>query len=184
MRSSSDRIERCCEDAEGALVVEVMDDLKNVRLLILDVDGVLTDGSLYYDKRGEAIKRFHVLDGLGLKRIMDAGLTVAVISGRRSRIARKRLRELGIDLIREAAYDKVSAFQDIRACCTDIRDEEIAYVGDDINDVAIMKEVAVPIAVANAMDEVKGVARYITQHRGGEGAVREVCDLILRSRSI
>jgi 3-deoxy-D-manno-octulosonate 8-phosphate phosphatase (KDO 8-P phosphatase) len=166
----------------GALI-EVIDGLKNVRLLILDVDGVLTDGSLYYDKRGEALKRFHVLDGLGIRRIMEAGLTVAVISGRRSRIARKRLKELGIDLIREAAYDKVAAFQDIRACCPDIRDEEIAYIGDDVNDVAIMKEVAVPIAVANALDEVKGVARYITRLRGGEGAVREVCDLILRSRS-
>ena len=154
----------------------------DIKLLILDVDGVLTDGSLYYSGRGEALKRFHVRDGLGIKRLMAAGIRIAVISGRRSRITRNRLKELGIDTILEGVYTKTEALARVQKRCGDIGVDEIAYIGDDVNDIEIMKMVAFPVAVSDAVDAVKSVACFVTRCGGGEGAVREVCDLILQSK--
>lgn len=155
---------------------------KDVKLLVLDVDGVLTDGSLYYNKKGEALKRFNVRDGLGIKRIMEEGIKTAVISGRYSKISRNRLKELGVDIILEGVYTKTEALRKVQKRYGDIDFDEIAYIGDDVNDIEIMKMVAFPVAVSDAVDAVKNVARFITKSGGGEGAVREVCDLILKSK--
>lgn len=155
---------------------------RDVKLLILDVDGVLTNGSLYYNSKGEALKRFHVRDGLGIKRLMAEGIKIAVISGRHSRISRNRLKELGIDTILEGVYTKTEALARVQKRYGGIGVDEIAYIGDDVNDIEIMKMVAFPVAVSDAVDAVKSVACFVTRSGGGEGAVREVCDLILRSK--
>jgi 3-deoxy-D-manno-octulosonate 8-phosphate phosphatase (KDO 8-P phosphatase) len=155
---------------------------KDVKLLVLDVDGVLTDGSLYYDRRGEALKRFNVRDGLGIRRVGAAGIKIAVISGRYSKISRNRLKELGIDVIYDGVYNKVEALLKVQKRYGGISFDGIAYIGDDVNDIEVMKMVAFPIAVSDSVDAVKQAARIITKSGGGEGAVREICDLILRSK--
>lgn len=160
-----------------------MIDWKAVRMLITDVDGVLTDGSLYYDANGESIKRFNVRDGLGIKRLMAAGVKCAVITGRTSQIVEARLRELEYDAVLQGVIDKADGLTRVRKLLPGISAHEIAYIGDDVNDLPILALVGIPIAVADAADEVLRIARHVTAHIGGNGAVREVCDLILAAKS-
>ncbi|MDE2449732.1 MAG: HAD-IIIA family hydrolase [Gammaproteobacteria bacterium] len=152
-----------------------------VRLLVLDVDGVLTDGRLYYGARGEALKVFHVRDGLGLKLLAAAGIAVAVISGRRSGMTARRCRELGVQHLVQGVEDKLAAFQRLRGRLG-VPSGECACVGDDVPDVPVMREVGLSFAVADAHPQAREAAQVITRLTGGNGAVREVCDYILEAR--
>ena len=149
-----------------------------IRLLVLDVDGVLTDGRLYFGARGEALKVFDVRDGYGLVRLQRAGVVVAVISGRRSRAVSARCRELGVRHVHQGVSDKLAAFERLRSRLG-IRPDESACIGDDLPDVPLMKAVALSFAVADAHPQARRAARFVTRRGGGRGAVREVCDRLL-----
>jgi 3-deoxy-D-manno-octulosonate 8-phosphate phosphatase (KDO 8-P phosphatase) len=152
-----------------------------VRLLVLDVDGVLTDGRLYYGARGEALKVFHVRDGLGLKLLAAADITVAVISGRRSAMTAKRCRELGVKHLLQGIDDKLAAFNTLRGRLG-VTPSVCACVGDDAPDVPLMREVGLSFAVADAHPQARNAAHLVTRLPGGQGAVREVCDYLLEAR--
>jgi 3-deoxy-D-manno-octulosonate 8-phosphate phosphatase (KDO 8-P phosphatase) len=154
-----------------------------VRLLVLDVDGVLTDGRLYYGARGEALKVFHVRDGLGLKLVAAAGITVAVISGRRSGMTVKRCRELGVQHLLQGVEDKLAAFETLRGRLG-VAPRACACVGDDVPDVPLMHEVGLAFAVADAHPHARNAAHVVTRLPGGAGAVREVCDYLLEARRL
>jgi 3-deoxy-D-manno-octulosonate 8-phosphate phosphatase (KDO 8-P phosphatase) len=149
-----------------------------IRLLVLDVDGVLTDGHLYFGVRGEALKAFHVRDGVGLKQLQRAGLIVAVISGRRSRMLAARCRELGVTHVLQGVADKLAA---LRRLCVRLKltPAACACVGDDLPDVPLMRAAALSFAVADAHTSARRAADVITRLPGGCGAVREVCDHLL-----
>ncbi len=152
--------------------------MSGVRLVVLDVDGVMTDGRLYFDANGEALKVFNVRDGHGIKSLLQAGITVAIISGRCSAALRKRAAELGIERVHEGVQDKGIA---IRALITDLglATEQCACLVDDTPDLPMMAAVGWPVAVADAHREVLAAARQVTRLPGGSGAVRELADLIL-----
>lgn len=152
-----------------------------IRLLVLDVDGTMTDGRLYFGPRGEAFKVFHVRDGQGIKRLDAAGVQVAVISGRTSKMVSVRCRELGVEHVIQGAEDKVAAFEKLRKRLK-IEASESACVGDDTVDVPLMKVVKLAFAVADAHREAIRAAHVVTSLPGGQGAVREVCDYILEAR--
>lgn len=152
-----------------------------IRLLVLDVDGVLTDGRLHYGPRGEALKVFHVRDGLGLKLLAKAGVRVAVISGRRSSMTRARCRELGVRHLLQGVDDKLAAFHRLRRQLK-LTSADCACVGDDIPDIPLMREVALSFAVADAHPRARKAAQVVTGLPGGKGAVREICDYLLEAR--
>ncbi len=153
---------------------------QDIRMLLLDVDGVLTDGSIFIDAAGREIKRFHVRDGLGIKAAQRSGLTVGLLTARTSDATAARARELGIDLVIQGCGDKRARLQTI---CDQagIGAEHIAYVGDDLADLAVLAAVGYPMTVADAVDEVKAAARFVTQRPGGRGAVREAIEHLLRA---
>jgi 3-deoxy-D-manno-octulosonate 8-phosphate phosphatase (KDO 8-P phosphatase) len=152
-----------------------------IRLLVLDVDGTMTDGRLYFGPRGEVLKVFHVRDGQGIKRLDAAGVQVAVISGRTSKMVTARCRELGVTHVIQGADDKVVAFQELRRRLK-VEASESACVGDDSADVPLMKAVKLAFAVADAHRDVLRAAHVVTSLPGGHGAVREVCDYLLEAR--
>ena len=152
-----------------------------IRLLILDVDGVLTDGRLYFGPKGETLKVFHVRDGHGLKMAQRAGIEVAFVSGRRSDAAYHRAIELGISRFHEGVRDKVAVMEEIMAAMQ-IQPAEVAAVGDDVVDLPIMSRAGLAVAVADAVPEVVAAAHWVTSLPGGRGAVREVCDLLLKAQ--
>jgi 3-deoxy-D-manno-octulosonate 8-phosphate phosphatase (KDO 8-P phosphatase) len=149
-----------------------------IQMLILDVDGVMTDGRLYFGPRGEALKLFHVRDGMGIQQVARAGIEVAVISGRKSKMVDIRCRELGVEHVHQGAKDKVVALERL---CTRLKIEPsaCACVGDDVPDVPLMRKVALAFAVADAHPEARHAAHLVTKLPGGHGAVREVCDYLL-----
>jgi 3-deoxy-D-manno-octulosonate 8-phosphate phosphatase (KDO 8-P phosphatase) len=151
-----------------------------IRLLVLDVDGVLTDGKLYYGPRGEQLKAFHVHDGYGIQALRSVGVRVAVISGRRSEAVRQRCRELGIREIHQGIADKAHAFE-LLIKRLGIAARDCACIGDDTPDVALMQRVGIAFSVSNAHADARRAAHRHTKLAGGSGAVREVCDWILRS---
>ena len=155
--------------------------LRRARLLVLDVDGVLTDGRLFYGPKGEALKTFHVRDGHGIKRVAAAGITVAIISGRKSVAVAKRARELGIRHVLQGANDKLAALRRL-AKSTRLTLEDCACVGDDTPDAPILAAAGLGIAVANAHADALGAADLVTTRPGGHGAVREVCDWLIAAR--
>ena len=152
-----------------------------IQLLLTDCDGVLTDGSLHYSAAGEAAKEFHIHDGLGFKLARLAGLKTGVISGRQSAALELRARELHVDYLYQGNDAKLSAYQEIRLA-ENLRDEQIAYVGDDLHDLNLLHRVGLAIAVANAVAEVKSAAHFVTQKGGGYGAFREAVELILKAQ--
>ena len=155
--------------------------LAHVRLLVLDVDGVLTDGRLFYGPKGELLKAFHVRDGHGIKAVAAAGITVAIISGRKSAAVATRARELGIRHVTQGSSDKLSALHKlIKARRVSL--EECACVGDDTPDAPILAAAGVGIAVADAHPDALAAADLVTTRNGGHGAVREVCDWLVSSR--
>ena len=149
--------------------------LTGIRLLVIDVDGVLTDGRLYFGAQGELLKAFNVRDGLGIQALRRAGIEVAVISGRRSAAVVRRCRELGITQLVQGADDKLAAFERL-AARLGVAPQACACIGDDVPDVPLMRVVRVAYAVRDAHPIARGAAHRITRLGGGLGAVREVCD--------
>ena len=160
-----------------------MDELgKKIKLLLMDCDGVLTDGRLYFSARGEELKIFHVRDGQGLVLWHRAGFQSGIISGRDAgEIIRKRSNELGIRYVYVKSPDKIADFEKIIAEAG-ITPDEVAFVGDDVGDLGLMKRVGFAVAVADAVTEVREVADYVTKTKGGYGAIREVIDMLLATR--
>jgi 3-deoxy-D-manno-octulosonate 8-phosphate phosphatase (KDO 8-P phosphatase) len=155
--------------------------LQRIRALVLDVDGVLTDGGMYYGPGGEGLKRFNVKDGMGLHLVLEAGIAVALISGENSEILRRRAEKLKIADVFIGVEDKLKTLEGFLAA-RKIAPSDAAYVGDDVNDLPPMGKVGLPVAVADAVPEVRKAAKWITSRRGGDAAVREVCDAILSAR--
>ena len=157
--------------------------LGNIRALVLDVDGVLTDGRLYFSPTGEELKVFHVRDGAGIKAVQELGIIVAVLSGRRSPPTIQRCRELGVTEVFLGVEDKSKAFA---ALCTrlGLTPRECACVGDDTPDLPLLRQAGLGVAVADAHAEVRRAAHRTTSLRGGQGAVREVCDWLLGARRV
>lgn len=149
-----------------------------IRLLALDVDGVLTNGNLYFSAGGESMKEFSILDGLGVKLLHGIGVQTAIITGRLSGMVSKRMQELGISLVLQGREDKLTALQELQAS-TGIPMDETGYVGDDLPDLAAIQSCEFGVAVANAHPVVKYGADWVCSKRGGRGAVREVADVIL-----
>lgn len=157
--------------------------LKDIRLLLLDVDGVLTDGGIIYDGNGLETKVFNVRDGHGIKMLQRCGIKVGIITGRTSVVVDIRAKELGIDLLYQGALKKLAVYDEIRHR-TGLSDSQIAYIGDDIIDVPVMRRVAFAAAPSDGLAETRKVAHYVTSCSGGRGAVREVCDLIIKGRGL
>lgn len=155
---------------------------RRVRLLLLDCDGVMTDGGLYYGESGEALKVFDVHDGLGVVRWHEAGFESGIISGRNSPIVSRRAADLGIRFVRQGVRDKVPAAAEVFAEC-EVSPKEVAYLGDDLPDIELIREVGLGVAVADAAEEVRSTALYVTRSKGGRGAVRELIDLILAAKN-
>jgi len=155
-------------------------DYARIELLVLDVDGVLTDGRIVLTPAGEEIKAFHVRDGAGMKYWRRVGGKIALISGRGSPAVVRRAEELGVDAVRLNAKDKLPAYEGVLADL-DATDDQVAVVGDDLTDLPMMRRCALPVATADAVEEVRAAAAYVTRARGGEGCVREVVELILKT---
>jgi 3-deoxy-D-manno-octulosonate 8-phosphate phosphatase (KDO 8-P phosphatase) len=164
---------------------QIAERARRIRLLLLDCDGVLTDGGLYYLDDGqrviEAIKVFHIHDGQGLRLAKEAGLKLGIISGRNSSALAARATELQIDHYYPGIANKLEVYEQIKAA-EGMRDEQIAYIGDDLPDLAPMRRAGLAIAVADAVGEVKESAHLTTQKPGGRGAVREAIEIILKSQ--
>ncbi len=152
-----------------------------IKLLILDVDGVLTDGKLFFDQQGNEYKSFHAQDGHGIKLLRRTGVEVAVISGRSSPIVSLRMSALGISHLYQGHEDKRAAFMDVLAKLS-LNPDQVAYVGDDVLDLPILSRVGLAIAVHDAVETVKNHVHWQTRRCGGQGAVREVCDLIMQAQ--
>jgi len=153
---------------------------KNIKLLILDVDGVMTDGSIILDNEGNEFKRFHVRDGHGIKMIQRAGITVVIITGRKSKVVEIRANELGIKEVHQKIFKK-SALYDQMLEKYKCNDENVAFMGDDVVDQELLKRAGLTAAPADAEEEAKKWADLVTQRGGGRGAVREFIDLILKA---
>lgn len=161
---------------------ELRSRLLQVKLLALDVDGVLTDGGLYYTESGEELKRFNIKDGQGLKLLMQSGIEVAIITAKSSLSTLHRAKDLGITHTYLGIEDKLST---LKILCEKLKLSlsQVAYVGDDNNDIAVMQAVGCPLTVADAMPANQACALYVTKLAGGQGAVREVCEILMQLRS-
>lgn len=157
--------------------------LKNIKVLAMDVDGVLTDGRIIYDGDGKELKFFDVQDGYGISRARRAGLMTAVISARGGKAVEARARDLKFDKVYLDAYPKINAYEDMLKAF-DVKDAEVCFIGDDMPDHAILSRVGFAVAVANAAPEIKKIADHITRRRGGRGAVRDVVEKILKPRGL
>jgi 3-deoxy-D-manno-octulosonate 8-phosphate phosphatase (KDO 8-P phosphatase) len=155
--------------------------LKNISLLLLDVDGVMTDGGIIYDASGLETKRFNVKDGHGIKMLQRHGVEVGIITGRTSIVVDNRARELGISLVYQGSLKKIDSYNDIKDK-TGLTDAHIAYMGDDVIDVPVLRRVGFSAAPLDALPEVRGVVDYVSTRAGGYGAVRDLCDHILKAR--
>jgi 3-deoxy-D-manno-octulosonate 8-phosphate phosphatase (KDO 8-P phosphatase) len=153
---------------------------KKIKLLVLDVDGVLTDGSIILDNDGNEFKAFHVRDGHGIRMLVKAGFHVAIITGRFSKIVDRRALELGIGDVFQRCLAKSVAYEQLLEKYH-LTDDEVAYVGDDVVDISLLKRAGLSVAVADAADDAKKYALMVTKNRGGRGAVREVTDLLLKA---
>ena len=151
---------------------------RKIRMLLLEVDGVMTDGGLLLGPEEIEMKRFHAHDGVGIALAKAAGLFIGILTGRDSEAVRKRAEELDIDEIQQGTFHKEKGFEAILKK-HGLKDEEIAYVGDDLLDIPILKRVGLSICVANGVEEAKKVSHYVTKKKGGEGAIREAVEMIL-----
>jgi 3-deoxy-D-manno-octulosonate 8-phosphate phosphatase (KDO 8-P phosphatase) len=159
-----------------------LEGLADLRLVAFDVDGVFTDGRIYFSDDGTETKAFHTQDGYGVRRLIESGIEVAVISGRKSGAVERRMQELGVAHVVLGCKDKVAALDQI-AASLDIDVRNCAFVGDDMPDLDLLEHVGFSVAVANAMQAVQERCDYITRRPGGAGAVREVCDLVVAASS-
>jgi 3-deoxy-D-manno-octulosonate 8-phosphate phosphatase (KDO 8-P phosphatase) len=154
---------------------------KKIRFLLLDVDGVLTNGTVYLDGEGREIKAFNIYDGSGIHLARKAGIEVGFLSGRGSPVLEHRARELGVTEVHQNRLDKLEAYEGILKR-RGLTDEEVAYVGDDLIDLPLLRRVGLAVSVPNAVREVRREVHWITKKPGGAGAVREVTDLLLSVR--
>lgn len=154
---------------------------KRIKLLLMDCDGVLTDGQLELLEDGDEQKTFHARDGQGISLIHRAGWKTGIISGRTSSAVERRAQDLKMAYVRQYAKDKVKALEEILALAQ-VSANECAYIGDDVGDIPVMRRVGFAVSVADAVTETKQAAHYVTELKGGRGAVREVCDLILKAQ--
>lgn len=154
---------------------------RKIKLLLLDVDGILTDGKLYLDDEGRQTRVFSIRDGQGLTLLQKAGIQVGIISGCSSGTVAFRAKQLSIEEVHQGVSDKLKVYEDILLRHR-LKDEEVAYMGDDVIDGPILKRVGLPVTVPNAHDGVKRYADWVTKRPGGEGAVREVVDLLLHAQ--
>jgi 3-deoxy-D-manno-octulosonate 8-phosphate phosphatase (KDO 8-P phosphatase) len=161
---------------------ELIERAQKVKLLLMDCDGVLTDGRLYFGGEGETLKVFHVRDGQGIVSWHKAGFASGIISGRSSKLVERRATELGIKYIRQSSSDKVSDFEEILDEI-DLTPEETAYIGDDTPDIELLKTVGFSATVADAASEVFSNVHLILQNKGGNGAVRELVDFLLLAKT-
>jgi len=163
--------------------MSIAEKARNIRLLVLDVDGVLTDGSVVYTDSGEELKFFDVKDGHGIKLLMRAGIEVAIITGRSSQAVEKRAADLGITTVCQKALQKVVPYEEI-VRGKNLKDSQVCVVGDDLPDLPILRRCGLSFAVADGIDEVKSEVDCITERKGGHGAVREVCERLLREQGL
>jgi 3-deoxy-D-manno-octulosonate 8-phosphate phosphatase (KDO 8-P phosphatase) len=154
---------------------------QRIKLLLMDCDGVLTDGRIELLENGDEQKTFHVRDGQGISLVHRAGLQTGIISGRTSSAVERRAQDLKMTYVRQDARDKIKALEEIMAAA-EVTLDECAYIGDDLSDIPVLLRVELAIAVADAAAETKQAAHYVTELAGGRGAVREVCDLILKAQ--
>ncbi|GAA6186065.1 MULTISPECIES: 3-deoxy-manno-octulosonate-8-phosphatase KdsC [Alteromonadaceae] len=152
--------------------------LSKIKLLVCDVDGIFSDGSIFMGNNGEELKAFHTLDGYGVKSMLEIGIDVAIVTGRQSAIVENRMSALGVSLIIQGVEDKKTAVHKLKTGLN-LKKENIASMGDDMPDVGMFEQSSVSISVPNGHPYVKSVAEYVTKTTGGAGAVREICDLIL-----
>jgi len=161
----------------------VLSKLKKIKLLLLDVDGVLTDGGIIYNDNGAETKVFNVKDGLGIRLLMEAGIHLGIVTGRRSNALYSRCKDLGIDLIYDGIGNKVDVL-DALLEQTGVSAEEVAFIGDDLPDLALMKMIGLAIAVGDAHHSIIDNADMVTSAKGGNGAVREACEAILKAKGL
>ena len=154
---------------------------RGVRLAIFDVDGVLTDGTLYVSPRGEEFKAFHILDDHGLRMLLERGVDLAILSGRKSGAVTSRARELGISRVIQGAQDKLAAYRSLLRGLR-LREQNTAFMGDDLPDLPVLLRCGFAISVPAAPAPVRAHVHYVTTAHGGRGAVREVCELIMRAQ--
>jgi len=167
--------------AGGILDDKVIARIRLIRLLILDVDGVMTDGRIVMDYAGREIKNFDVKDGHGIKVLMRYGIDVVLVTGRRSTVVEHRARDLGISEVHQGVTNKLEIADTILRNRS-LNYEHVAFVGDDIVDISLLRRVGFSAAVADAAEDVKKCADYVTIRKGGRGAVREVCEVILKAK--
>jgi 3-deoxy-D-manno-octulosonate 8-phosphate phosphatase (KDO 8-P phosphatase) len=161
----------------------VLSKLKRIKLLLLDVDGVLTDGGIIYNDNGSEIKVFNVKDGLGMRLLMEAGIHLGIVTGRRSNALYGRCKDLGINLIYDGVGNKIDVLDELLDQ-TGVSVEEVAFIGDDLPDLALMKIIGLSIAVSDAHKSILDHADMVTSAKGGQGAVREVCETILKAKGL
>ena len=170
------------ETCYGPVGAEVMARASQIRLLICDVDGVMSDGVIYMGNSGEELKAFNVRDGYGIRCLLTSGIEVAIITGRNARLMEDRCRTLGITHLYQGQSDKLLAFRELLDKLS-LTADEVAYIGDDLIDWPVMAQVGLSVAVADAHPVLLPRAHYVTRIAGGRGAVREICDLILLAQN-
>ena len=152
-----------------------------VRFFIMDVDGILTDGRIIYDNKGNGYKFFDVKDGFGIALLRRAGIESAIITAKKSKAVARRAKDFKLKYLYQNCHDKLKTFSELSDRLS-LRPENICYMGDDLLDMPVMKRVGFAVSVPDAVEEAQGAAHYVTQRRGGRGAVREVCDLIIKTQ--
>ena len=163
--------------------MSALPDTSQIRLLLFDVDGILTDGGLYVGEGGELMKRFHIHDGAGIVMAQRMGFLVGLLSGHSSMATQARAAALGIQICHVGVKDKLTAFNEILAS-SDLQAEECLFMGDDFQDLPVLSSAGVSVSVCDAREEVRSRVDFVTERRGGQGAVREVIDIILRQRGL
>jgi len=161
---------------------EIRQRAQKIKLLILDIDGVMSDGRIVYGDCGDELKFFDVQDGFGVILVKNAGIKVVIVTAKKSKIVKMRANELKVDALYQDSLDKLKALNKILKRFK-LAPEEICFIGDDLVDAPILKRVGLAVSVPNGVEEVKSIAHMITSKTGGRGAVREVCDLILKSQN-
>jgi 3-deoxy-D-manno-octulosonate 8-phosphate phosphatase (KDO 8-P phosphatase) len=174
---------RTQDDERGYVWRNCLERARKVKLLLVDVDGVLTDGSITYNHEGREIKSFHSRDGLGLNIIQQIGVKVGLITARQSEAVARRAKDLQVAYVYQGRRDKIEAYNEILQA-EELEDQQVAYMGDDWLDLPLLIKVGLAATVADAVPEVRKLAHYTTQASGGRGAVREVCDLILDAKGL
>jgi len=159
------------------------EEIKQIKMILMDVDGVLTDGKISFTSSGREIKSFDIQDGMGITLARKAGLKTGIITGRTSTIVERRAAELHMDVIFQGAEEKTESYQKIKKQF-ELSDEQICYIADDLPDILVLKQVGFSVAVQNARKEVKDICSFITQNSGGNGAVRETIELILKKQNL